>query len=259
MDCVIPTNDRPVRLACLLASLLPQQWNGVRRLYLVDNSAHDVSAHPPVSKMVAALDRCGWTIEHLRSRATSCTEIKIEALQCGTDRHIILIDNDILFTRHDTIAALEYALTRYDVAAASPVAYDLDEDRAVLTPYIDAYDRDTPDSHGIVEGTIALGACMAFVRDDLEVVLAHWAWRLPYMEDQVLAHFLKRSRGYAYLRRHVVLHWGKNEAPAYQFDDDEVVRHLEELNAVDGRWAELLDLRRALRDGADFPKQIVRR
>jgi len=259
VDCVIPTNDRPVRLASLLASILPQQWNGARRLFLVDNSTHDVCAHPPVSKMLVALERCGWTVEHRRSTATSCTEIKIEALHCGSDRHVVLIDNDILFTRPDTIAALDEALTRYDVAAASPVAYDLDGDRAVLTPYIDAYDRHAPDADGIVEGTVAIGACMAFVRDDLDVVLAGWTWRLPYMEDQVLAHFLKQRRGYAYVRQHMVLHWGENETPSYRFDDDEVVRHLEELNAVDGRWAALLDLRRALRDGADFPKRIVRR
>jgi hypothetical protein len=259
MDCIVPTNDRPVRLACLLTSLLPQQWDGPRRLYLVDNSGQDICIRPPVSKVLSALDRCGWIIERHASTATNCMEVKVEALCCGADRHLVLIDNDILFTRSDTIAALDATLSRYDVAAASPVAYDLDADRAVLTPFIDAYDRTPPDPDGVAEGTIALGACMAFVRSDLDTILDRWEWRLPYMEDQVLGHFLKRKRGYAYLRRHVVLHWGENETPTYQFDDHEVVRHLEELNALDGRWSMLLGLRSNLRDGADFPKPVVRR
>ncbi|HYX26797.1 MAG TPA: glycosyltransferase family A protein [Thermoanaerobaculia bacterium] len=259
MDCVIPTHDRPERLACTLVSLLQQSWDGPRRLFLVDNSRHDVCSAGPVRKALLALERTGWEVRHQRSAAASCTEIKLEALRCGRSPHLVLIDNDVLFTRGDTIAALDRALTAYDVGAASPVAYDIDGERAVLTPYVAAYDRHPPDACGVLEGTVALGACLAFVRADVEEVLAFWRWRLSYMEDQVLVHFLKARRGYAFLRHHTVLHWGESEAPSYEFDDLQVVRHLEDLAAEDPRFGPLLELRRELRDGADFPKAVSRR
>jgi glycosyltransferase involved in cell wall biosynthesis len=259
MDCVIPTHDRPVRLACTLASLLQQQWHGPRRLFVVDNSQHDVCSSVPVKKLLQAMRHVGWEIYHQRSQARSITEVKLQALRCGDSKYLVLIDNDVLFTRPDTIAALAQVLDTYEVGAASPVAYDVDDERAVLNPYVSAYDRYPPDARGVLEGTVALGPCMALVRSEVEEVLKFWRWSLPYMEDQVLVHFLKARRGYAYLRHHILLHCGENEVPSYHFDDGEVVRHLEALVAEDSRYLPLLALRREGRDGADLPREVVRR
>lgn len=256
MDCVIPTNDRPSRLACTLSTLLLQQGCEPRRLYLVDNSERGVCEAIEVKKAIRALQYAGWDVVHRRSEARSITAIKMEALRCGNDPYLVLIDNDILFLRSDTVASLEAALDRYQLSAVSPVAFDLDEDRAVLGPYIDAYDRYPPNRDGLLEATVALGTCIAMNRRDVEEVLSFFRWELPYMEDQAIAHFLKQKNGYAYLRDHAVLHCGYKEQPSYVFDDLEVVQYLETLCAQEDRYCELLELRRACRDGADFPRGI---
>jgi hypothetical protein len=139
MDCVIPTNDRPSRLACTLSTLLPQQQcAGAPRLFIVDNSERGVCESIEVKKAIRALQYAGWKVVHQQSRARSITEIKMEALRCGDDPFLVLIDNDVLFLRPDTIAAMQTALERYDLAAVSPVAFDLDEDRPVLGPFTGA-------------------------------------------------------------------------------------------------------------------------
>jgi hypothetical protein len=246
-------------LACTLCTILQQQLDGPRRLFLIDNSEYGIMRSLPVRKVLRALSQMGWEIEHRRSSAKTITDIKIEALGCGHSSHLVLIDNDVLFTRADTIKALRDALEQYDIAAVSPVAFDVDSDRVVLTPYIDAYDRYPANEHGLLEGTIALGTCVALARDDVKEVLRFWKWSLPYMEDQALIHFLKARRGYAYLRHHIVMHCGYDEQPSYNFDDDEVVRYLERLCVEDERYSALLGLRRELKDGADFAKGLVKR
>lgn len=259
MDCVVPTNHRPERLACMLATLLTQQIDDERRLYLVDNSGGDIRDVRVVRKVLTALQRAGWHIEHRRSGARSVTEIKLEALRTGTAPRFALIDNDILFTRGDTLQALLRVLDGYDVAIASPVAYDLDDDRPICVYCEPGYDRYAPDANGVVESTTSFGTCMVMRRDDVEAVLREWRWQLPYLEDQVLAYFLKHRRGYACLRTHSVLHWGESEAPTYEFRFDDVIGHVRELLRDDPRWQLFLELQLANRDAVDFPKKVERR
>ena len=57
----------------------------------------------------------------------------------------------------------------------------------------------------------------------------------------------------------MILHCGFEEQPGYVFDDEEVVRYLEGLSARDRRYGPLLALRQECRDGADFPKEIMKR
>ena len=257
MDCVIPTDDRPERLACTLATLMLQDLDH-RRLYIVDNSRHEVCEHPQVRKVIQAMRLSGWKVHHLPDPSTTISGVKRRALSCGDHPMLMLLDNDVLFTRPDTAAALARVLEDYDVAVASPVAYDVDNDRPVLTPYVDAYDRYPADERGVLEGTVALGLCLAMRRSDVQAVLHYWCDDLPYMEDQVLVHFLKERRGYAYLRDHTVLHVGYADAPGYDFDDEAVVSYLEARHAADPAFGPLLELRRLLRDGADFPKPLRR-
>ncbi|NEO28875.1 MAG: glycosyltransferase [Symploca sp. SIO3C6] len=258
MDCIIPTHDRPIRLACTLSSLLSQQLN-TRKLYIVDNSVNNVCQALPVQKMLNALRFMHWEIKIICSKAKSITEVKLEALHQGNSPYLVLLDNDVVFTRADTIKCLEFILEEYEVSAVSPVAYDVDGDRAVLTPYISAYDRYAPDVNGVLEGTVALGACIALTRSEVEEVLNFWKWTLPYMEDQVLIHFLKTRGGYAFLRNHTILHCGYRETPSYYFNDDEVINHLEDLVKQDVRYLKLLELRRELKDGADFPRKVIKK
>ncbi len=259
MDCIIPTNHRPARLACMLGTLLTQQLEGERRLHVVDNSGGDIREERAVRKMLAALAKTGWELHYRPSGARSVTEIKVEALRCGSDRVLALLDNDILFTRGDTLQSLVNVLGTYDVAIASPVAYDLDDDRPICVHCEPSYDTYTPDANGVVESTTSFGTCMVMLRDEVEAVLREWRWQLPYLEDQVLAYFLKQRRGYACLRTHHVLHWGESETPTYVFRFGEVIEHVNELLASDERWKLFLDLQLANRDAVDFPKQLERR
>jgi len=71
-------------------------------------------------------------------------------------------------------------------------------------------------------------------------------------------HFVKRLSGYGYLRNHSVLHVGYDETPSYYFDDQEVVRYLEAMVSRDSAFGDLLALRQAERDGADFSRPIRR-
>jgi hypothetical protein len=259
MDCIVPTNHRPQRLACMLATLLTQQIEGERRLFLVDNSSGGIGRDHGVRKMLAAFRASGWEVEHRISSARSVTEIKVEALGCGTDPYLALIDNDILFTRGDTLQALRNILDLYDVAIASPTAFDLDLDRPICVNCEPNYDRQVPDENGVVESVVSFGTCMVMRREEMEPVIRSWRWRLPYLEDQVLAHFLKRNRGYACLRTHSLLHWGETETPTYMFHFDDVIGHIRELLADDPQWQLFLDLQLADKDGVDFPKSVERR
>lgn len=243
----------------MLATLLIQDLVGPRRLYLVDNSRHDVCASAQVGKVLKAMRRTEWHIEHRRSSASSPSAIKREALNLGDAPYLVLMDNDMLFTRGDTLSALKTVLDEYDVAAASPIARDLDDDRPMLDEYAAAYDAHPVDDRGVMEGDVALGICMAMRRDDLTSALPYWIDELPYLEDQVLGHFLKRGRGYAYLRWHSVLHVGWHESPSYAFDDGDVVRCLERRAARESAYYHLLELRRQSKDGAGFSRPIRRR
>jgi hypothetical protein len=259
MDCVVPTNFRPARLACMLSTLLTQQLDEERRLYLIDNSGVDIRGEQAVRKTLTALQARGWDVHYRSSDARSVTGIKLEALRCGSDATLALIDNDIHFSRGDTLQALRNVLADYDVSVASPVAHDLDGDRPLCVHCEPSYDRYEPDANGVVESTTSFGTCMVLRRDDVEEVLREWRWRLPYLEDQVLGYFLKHRRGYACLRTHAILHWGESETPTYEFRFDEVIAHVRELLALDPRWQLFLELQLADRDAVDFPKKPERR
>lgn len=236
-----------------------QDFDAPRRVYIVDNSRHDVCTHPQVCKVLRALRHSGWHIEQCRSSAKSPSEIKREALALGDSPYLVLMDNDMLFTRADTISALKSVLDEYDVAAVSPIAWDLDDDRPMLDEHAVAYDAHPVDDCGVMEGDVALGICMAIRRDDLAGAMPYWIDELPYLEDQVLGHFLKSRRGYAYLRWHSVLHVGWPEPPSYVFDDAEVVRCLEHRASLEPAYRPLLKLRRELKDGAAFSRPVRRR
>ena len=76
-------------------------------------------------------------------------------------------------------------MERYDIAAVSPVAYDVDEERPVLEPYTGAYDKYPPNEDGLMEATVALGPCLAMNRADVDEVLSFLTWDLPYRQSRI--------------------------------------------------------------------------
>ena len=95
--------------------------------------------------------------------------------------------------------------------------------------------------------------------DDYKAVQSLLCPDFPYLEDQILVHFLKKRRGYAYLHDHIIYHVSYAEDTNYSFDDEEVIRLLERKTAEKPEYRHLLDLRRSLKDGAEFSKPIRRR
>ena len=259
MDVILPTNYRPERLNSTLSSLLLQDLNDQRTLHLVDNSRQGVVCDKQISKLLVAFRRTGWKVDYVRTQLKTISRLKLQALSLGTDACITLLDNDIVFTRADTLKSLLTVLENYDVACVSPLAYDVDSERPILNGFAYMYDSVASDENGVSEGNIALGPCLCMWREDFEAVKPQWCPDLPYMEDQVLVHFLKKRRGYAFLKTHMVLHFSYAEKPTYRFDNREVLAYLESKLMTDPTLKDLRDLRSNGRDGADFPRRVMRK
>lgn len=258
MDIVLPSHYRPDTLCSTLTGLLSQELGESARLVLVENGDPQVTQHPQVRKLLLALRHKSWCVEVHPCAISGVAAIKQHGMSLASSNIVVLLDNDVLFTRHDTLSRLAWVLRHYDVAVASPLAFDVDNERPVLNEYAYMYGLVLPDKSGVSEGNIALGLCLAMRREDYEQVKHLLCPELPYLEDQVLVHFLKTRRGYAFLHDHIVYHVAYTEDTSYLFDDDEVVRFLEEKAARCSEYSHLLSLRRELKDGAEFSKPLRR-
>ena len=255
MDIIIPSHYRPQRLVTTLTSLYLQKLPGDNRLILAANGDQDVRSVPQVQKLLAAFRRKGFVVEQTYCEEKTISKIKRKALEMANQPIVALLDNDILLTRHDTLRALEQVLHNYDVACVSPIGFELDDDRPVLNEYSHLYETIHFDAQGVGEGTIALGFLLVMNRKDVQRNMMYWCDDLPYMEDQILVHFLKKNRGYAYLN-HPVYHMAYKEAPSYEFDEDAVVRYLQTKGP---EFNDILELRMLRKDGAAFEKPIQRK
>ena len=255
MDIIIPTNHRPHRLITTLSTLYTQQIDEEKRLVLVDNSREDIFSVKQIDKLLKAFRNSGWSVEQYYSKEKSISRLKKEALKKGQNNLVALIDNDILFTRPDTLTSLAKVLREYDVACVSPLGYELDDERPVLNEFAHMYDQVLFDENGVGEGNIALGFFLMMNREDYLKNRQYWCDDLPYMEDQVLVHFLKKNRGYAFLN-HAIYHIAYDEKPTYVFNDEEVIQYLEKKGED---YSNLLKLRRERKDGAEFSKPIQRK
>ena len=258
MDVVLPTHYRPDRLNSTLSGLLLQELHEPARLLLVENGDPPVTQHRQIGKLIAALRSKGWRVEVHPCGESGIATIKQYGMSLVDSTSAVLVDNDVVFTRHNTLLRLEWVLQNYDVAVASPLAFDVDGERPVLNEYAYMYRLVAPDEQGVSEGNIALGLCLAIVREDYECVKHLVCPELPYMEDQILVHFLKKRRGYAFLHDQIIYHVSYAGDNSYVFDDKEVVQFLEAKAADCPEYGSLLALRRDLKDGADFSKPIRR-
>ena len=258
MDIVLPTHYRPDRLNTTLSGLLLQELHEPARLLLVENGNPPVTQHRQIGKLIAALRCKGWRVEVHPYGGSGITAIKQYGMSLVDSTIAVLVDNDVVFTRNNTLLRLEWVLRNYDVAVASPLAFDVDGERPVLNEYAYMYELVVPDEQCVSEGNIALGLCLAIVRNDYESVEHLLCPELPYMEDQILVHFLKKRRGYAFLHDHIIYHVAYAGDSSYAFDDYEVVSFLEAKAADYPEYGSLLALRRDLKDGAEFTKPIRR-
>jgi hypothetical protein len=258
LDIVLPTHYRPDRLNTTLSGLLLQEFDTSVRLLLVENGNPPVTQHRQIDKLITALRRQNWRVEVHPCNTLGIAAIKQYGMSLVNSTIAVLLDNDVVFTRHDTLLRLEWVLHNYDVAVASPLAFDVDDERPVLNEYAYMYELTVPDEQRVSEGNIALGLCLAIVRDDYESVKHLLCPELPYMEDQILVHFLKKKRGYAFLHDHTIFHAAYAGDHSYYFDDQEVVRFLEAKTAECPEYSSLLTLRRDLKDGAEFSRPIRR-
>ena len=256
MDVVLVSNDRPRRLAATLGSLLAQEINEERRLFLIDNGAAAHSS-PSFVSILRAFQRIGWSVNVLTTHLDTISRVKHFAYSQATDEIVIALDNDVLFTRADTLSAMAETLRGYNVAAVSPLAYDIDDQRPILANDQHYYSEVTPDSNGVAEGLTALGLCLGFRRSDFMAVRKFWCQDFPYMEDQILVHFLKQRRGYAHLHNHVVYHVSIAETPSYVFDHDEVIAYLTRRAQKQPEYQPLLELRMSGEDAAAFRREVV--
>lgn len=254
MDVIIPTDYRPNRLISTLSSLITQNMpEKSNRLVMVNNGEPDVFKYPHFLKLLQSFKRLNWEIELVYSKYNSISQHKYFALSHIKSENVALLDCDILFTNSDTLSDLSAALDEYQIAAISPLGYEVDEEKPVLNEYAHLYSETEVDSNGICDGLVALGFFIVFKKADFDTVSKFWCHDLPYMEDQILIHFMKKHKGYAYHTKHVVYHLSYKEDMCYVFDDDEVVRYL---SGKGQEYYDLLQLRKAEKDGAHFIKSV---
>lgn len=254
MDIIIPTNYRPHRLITTLTSLYLQKLNGKNNLILVTNGKKNVLKIKQIKKLIKAFKRKGYTVTCKTTKQKSISRIKKYALKFAKQETIVLMDNDILFTRCDTLKTLEKILKIYDIGCISPLGYELDNEHPVLNDFKHRYNSVKYDVNGVGEGKIALGFLLVIKRSDLKKNIKYWCNDLPYMEDQILVHFLKKNHGYAYLKNHMVYHIAYREKPKYVFNNIEIINYLGKKGP---EFKDLLNLRKKHKDGADFDKGVL--
>lgn len=256
MDIIIPTNHRPLRLTSTLSSLLTQIIPQHKRLVLVNNSEPDILINPHIKKLLNAFIKCGWLVETYYSKYKTISLHKKYSLSFIKSDKVVLMDNDLLFTRPDTILELSKALDTYLISCISPLGYELDDDKPVLNNYSYMYNKTEADENGICDGLVALGCFLFFNSNDYYAVADKWCDDLPYMEDQILVHFLKKHKGYAYHKKHIVYHLSYKNDNCYDFNDADVIDYLSKKGDA---YKDLLNLRIALKDGAEFEKKIFKK
>ncbi len=258
MDVIIVSNNRPQRLAATLGTVLIQSVNEDKRLILIDNSMGVIVQSKPISKLLEAFKLEGWEVSVRETDLKTISQVKHYAYQQGNDEIVIAIDNDVLFVRHDTLASMAWALRHYEIGAVSPLAYDIDNERPILGNDQHYYHESTPDENGVAEGLTALGLCLGFRRCDLDYAMRYWCLDFPYLEDQIIVHFIKRRRGYAHLHRHIIYHVSIDEQPSYVFCDEIILAYLEEKAKHSAEYMDILHLRQQGEDAAAFAKAVVR-
>ena len=256
MDIIITTNYRPNRLLTVLSTLFLQNLSDEKRLVILDNSRKNICSIKQIDKILKAFKKHNWEVEIYYSNETSISKLKKEALDKSKDEYIALIDNDIMFTRHDTLEKLKNVLINYEVACVSPLGYELDDEHPILNEYAHLYNEVLYDENGVGEGIVALGCFLVIRRSEYLKIEKFYCNDFPYMEDQILVHFLKKNKGYAYLKNHIIYHIGYSEKPTYRFDEEYVIKYLE---SKDENYKELLKLRIKRKDGAQFSKPIIKR
>jgi len=71
-----------------------------------------------------------------------------------------------------------------------------------------------------------------------------------------LVHFLKKIKGYAFLKTHCVFHFSYADDITYVFNDKDVEKYFQEKSKKDKRYADLYKLRLDRLDGAQFNKPV---
>ena len=132
MDVIIPSHYRPERLNSTLTSLLLQDVEKCCHLMLVENGLPRVTDDRQITKLLKAFQARGWDVSIHRSDKKGIAAIKQDAMTHARDAIVILIDNDVIFTRADTLSRLAWAIGEYDIGGISPLGYDLDDERPVL-------------------------------------------------------------------------------------------------------------------------------
>jgi hypothetical protein len=233
-----------------------QELDGPKRLVIVDNSKKNICSIKQIQKLFKAFEKQYWQIDVYSSKEKSISKLKKEALEKAQHNIVALIDNDILFTKPNTLSSLRNVLNEYDISCISPLGYELDNEKPVLNEYSYMYDDIKYDENEVGEGTIALGFFLMLKRKDYLLNKVYYCDDFPYMEDQILVHFLKKHRGYAYLRNQIVYHIAYAENSTYSFDNEQVIRYLE---SKGDEYSDLLALRKESKDGAEFSKPIRRK
>lgn len=259
MDIVIPTCGRELRLSATLSSIAAQLEGLFGRITILCNNGFSVSSSSVLRKILRAIEASGWTVDVAETRANTISTIKQEAIALSTDDLLMLVDEDVLFLKPGTVTALARGLEILSADAISPIGFEVDDDRPILNDFAVEYGCCEFKEGVYTEGRVALGMCILMTAAGREVALKHWCTDLPYMEDQIILHFIKKASNYLWCHSHPVVHLSSYEDQAYIFDDSEVVRYLETLCIERPEYGHLLELRRTASDGVAFRKVVTRR
>jgi hypothetical protein len=202
--------------------------------------------------------KTGWQIRVIETSLSTISQVKHFAYSQGESEYMVCLDNDILFTDPFTIQSIIDTLKNYQIAAVSPIAYDIDDEHPILKHDQHYFCEVIPDENGVSEGLTALGLCLGICRSDLKKVIKYWCLDFPYMEDQIIVHFLKKLKGYAHIHNHVIYHISLKEDPSYFFNNEEVINYLRKLSKNNREYLDILSLRIKNQDSCSFRKEVQR-
>ena len=257
MDVVIPTCGRIERLIVTITSLINQQMDCDRRLILLGNNGFDPHENWTIRALLSAARIKGWITQIHTTKATSISSIKLKALTIACQSPSMLLDEDVFLASQDTLSRLLRAVTYYDADAASPIGFELDDEHPMLNECASSYSLSDMHSDGCSSGHMAVGCCLLFTSVGREIALQKWCAELPYMEDQLIVHFIKRHSNYVLCHDVPIIHLGKNTDSLYCFDNRSVINFLTDKVRNDETFRQLLKLRECELDGADFHKPLL--
>jgi hypothetical protein len=227
---------------------------------LVCNNGFRPEWHHPAVELLKAYSRTRhvtYSLHFISERSIST--IKYKCLCISRARFVVLLDEDTVLLKAKTLSNMRKGVQRYNADAISPLGFEVDKAKPVLNEFATYYKRtQRNDADKYFEGRIALGMCMGLTAKGRKIALTYWLRGLPYLEDQVIAHFVKRYSNYLYCSDPVV-HLASSSDKAYVCDDDEVTRYLQKLAVTDPDYEQLYCLRKAHRDGAQFRKPVALR